>query len=408
MPFLPFLRHNARWLAGGYLLTLFSSFGQTFFISLSAGGIRADYDLSHGAFGSIYMAATLLSAFTLPHLGRIVDYVSVSRVALLTMPMLAIAAVLMAVSHSLVLLFLAIYMLRLFGQGMMTHNAMTAMGRWFSAQRGRAVSLTTLGFQSGEAVLPLIFVSVVAAVGWRETWLMAAGIIAIVGLPAIYALMRVERRPSLADGPERRTAPRDWLRGEVLRDPVFWMALSGVFAPGFIGTTIYFNQVYLVELRGWSMEAFAGSFILSSSATVVCVLVCGHLIDRFSAVRILPYFLLPLAAACFVLGLVEAQWGIFVFMALLGMSNGFSTTLFGALWPEIYGMKHLGSIRSIIVAMLVFATAVGPGLTGVLIDIGVPYPLQIVAMGVYCLFAVFMLTAVRARVTARNALAEAG
>ena len=283
MPFLPFLRHNARWLAGGYLLTLFSSFGQTFFISLSAGGIRADYDLSHGAFGSIYMAATLLSAFTLPHLGRIVDYVSVSRVALLTMPMLAIAAV-----------------------------------------------------------------------------LMAAGIIAIVGLPAIYALMRVERRPSLADGPERRTAPRDWLRGEVLRDPVFWMALSGVFAPGFIGTTIYFNQVYLVELRGWSMEAFAGSFILSSSATVVCVLVCGHLIDRFSAVRILPYFLLPLAAACFVLGLVEAQWGIFVFMALLGMSNGFSTTLFGALWPEIYGMKHLGSIRSIIVAMLVFATAVGP------------------------------------------------
>ena len=61
MSYLNFLRENARWLAGGFLLTLFSSFGQTFFISLSAGEIRAEYGLSHGTFGTLYMVATLAS-----------------------------------------------------------------------------------------------------------------------------------------------------------------------------------------------------------------------------------------------------------------------------------------------------------------------------------------------------------
>ena len=74
-------------------------------------------------------------------------------------------------------------------------------------------------------------------------------------------------------------------------------------------------------------------------------------------------------------------------MGLLGVSYGFSSTLFGALWPEVYGTEHLGSIRSLIVAVMVFSTAVGPGLTGALIDLGVSYPGQIFVMGVYCIAA---------------------
>lgn len=154
MNFFVFLRDNARWLAGGFLLTFFSSFGQTFFIALSAGQIRGEFDLSHGEFGTLYMAATLASALTLPRLGRIVDRVPVSRVTLLSVPMLALAAAGMAFSASLVMLFLAIYALRLFGQGMMTHIAMTAMGKWYAAQRGRAVSVSGIGVNFGEALFP--------------------------------------------------------------------------------------------------------------------------------------------------------------------------------------------------------------------------------------------------------------
>ncbi|MER2507323.1 MFS transporter [Amaricoccus sp.] len=385
MPILAFIRENARWIAGGFLLTLFSAAGQTYFISLSAGDIRAEYGLSHGQFGLLYMIATLASALTLTRLGQIVDWLKVGRVTLVIVPALAAASVAMALSGNIVLLTLAIYLLRLFGQGMMTHTAMTAMGRWFSAQRGRAISLVALGQNAGEALVPSLFVATAGAIGWRGAWGAAAALLVAVALPAIFLLMRVERTPRADDPAIRADTGRDWTRAEVVRDPVFYLLLLGVLAPSFIGTTIFFHQIYLVELRGWTMEFFASTFALMAGATIVCALVCGALIDRFSAVRMLPFFLLPLAAACLVLASFEGRWSAWAFMLLQGMSYGFASTLFGALWPEIYGTRHLGSVRSLVMAAGVFASAAGPGLTGYLIDRGVGYPDQILAMGVYSL-----------------------
>lgn len=384
MPVLHFLRDNARWVAGGFLLTFFSSFGQTFFISLSAGEIRADYGLSHGDFGAIYMLATLASAASLPQVGKIIDRISVSATVLLSAPMLALACVIMAWSRSLALLVLAIYLLRLFGQGMFTHIAMTAMGRWFAAQRGRAVSLTTIGVNLGEAVFPVSFVTIAALLGWRGSWLVAALVLMLVALPLVYQLMKVERVPQSVAHDPGSPVERDWTRGEVVRDPLFWAVMSGVLAPAFIGTTIFFHQVYLSELRGWAPTVFATSFAVMSGMTIVFALVSGQLVDRFSAIKLLPTFLVPLSLSCFVLAFTDAAWGAYAFMALMGVSYGFASTLFGALWPELYGTRNLGGIRSLIVAFMVFGTAMGPGLTGTLIDHGVSYPGQIAAMGVYC------------------------
>jgi len=402
MPFIRFVANNARWIVGGFLLTFFSSFGQTFFISLSAGDIRAEYGLTHGQFGGLYMLATLASALTLPWLGRITDRYGAATVTLIIVPLLAAGAVGMAFSAHLVVLVVVIYMLRLFGQGMMTQNALTATGRWFAANRGRAVSLVTLGHNAGEAVFPFAFVAVAAALGWRNAWLVAAAVLVIVALPVIAALTARERSPQ-SDAPDATAiAPRDWTRGEVMRDPLFWVLLTGVLAPPFIGTTIFFHQVYLVELRDWSLPVFASSFAVMSVTTIVFVLIAGALIDRFSATALLPVFLVPLSLACLALGVLDAQWSAFVFMALLGVSYGFSSTLFGAIWPEIYGTRQLGAIRAVIVAMMVFATAVGPGLTGALIDLGVSYPLQIVAMGVYCAGVAVVMTGASRRLLARR------
>lgn len=402
MSFFGFLRENARWLAGGFLLVFFSAFGQTYFIALSGGHIRTEYGLSNGQFGFIYMLATLASALTLTQLGQIVDRYSVRKVTLLTVPFLALACISMAFSSSVIVLVVTIYFLRLFGQGMMTQNAFTAMGRWFSAQRGRAVSIVTLGHNGGEAILPFTFVAVSALVGWRNSWLIAAFILALVALPAIAALMAVERKPRATDPAERKTAARDWTRGEVLRDPVFYLLLLGVLAPPFIGTTIAFHQVYLVELRGWQLEVFASAFAVSALMTVIFALLSGYLIDRFSAVRVLPAFLLPMALACAVLAYFDQQWSVFVFMTLFGASNGFSSTLVGALWPEVYGIRHLGAVRSVVVAIMVFATAVGPGITGYLIDLGVSYPWQIAAMALYCLGATVLMIITSRKLTTRS------
>ena len=185
-------------LLSGFLLTFFSSFGQTYFISLSAGEIRSEYGLSHGEFGTLYMLATLASAATLPQIGKVVDRISVASTVLLAAPVLAIACLLMAWSSSLVLLVLSVYLLRLFGQGMFTHIAMTAMGRWFAAQRGRAISLTAIGVNFGEALFPISFVGVAALVGWRGSWLVAAGILCFVAL--LHDLQPAEARADATVG----------------------------------------------------------------------------------------------------------------------------------------------------------------------------------------------------------------
>ena len=401
-PFGKFIVKNVRWIAGGFLLTLFSSFGQTFFISLSNGGIREDYGLGHGDFGVLYMLATLASAATLPLFGRALDRFPTVAVAAVTILMLAASSALMGVAGSLPTLVVALYLLRLFGQGMMTQTAMTATGRWFAANRGRAISVVSLGFHVGSAALPFLFVLVADLVGWRGSWLFCTVFLTVIALPLVSALMRKERDPQSEARSKAQRTMKHWTRAEVLGDPTFYAICLGVLAPAFVGTTIFFHQVYLTEIRGWPLPLFASGFVVLSVTTMAVSLVAGQLIDRFSAVSLLPLFLVPLALACLAAAFLTAPWAIFVFMALLGVSYGFSSTLEGALWPEIYGTEHLGAVRSVVVAAMVFASAVGPGLTGYLIDAGVDYSYQLAGMGAYSLVAALLMWFVSRRLKYRS------
>ncbi|MEM9677472.1 MAG: MFS transporter [Pseudomonadota bacterium] len=390
---LAFYRDNARWLAGGFLLAMFSGFGQTFFISMWGNEIRETFDLTHGGFGLVYMLATLASALSLPFVGRLVDVTSVAVSAIIVVSLLTVACLLMGSVTSLPLLVFTIYLLRLFGQGMMTQTSMTAMGRWYVSNRGKAVSFAAIGHQASEALFPTLFALVALSLGWRMTWWAAAGFLFFVALPLIVLLMRVERIPrgdAARDSATQETG-RQWTRGELLRDPLFWLVCVGVLGPPFIGTAIFFHQDYLIELNGWNPQLYYNAFIVMALTTVLFSLGTGFAIDRWSAVQMLPFFMVPLGAGCFVLGSFSSEGTIFVFMLLLGMSYGITSALFGALWPEVWGTRNLGAIRSIVVAMMVFLTAAGPGLTGVLIDYGISFPQQLIFMGMYCAAAFFVM-----------------
>ncbi|MEP3049335.1 MAG: MFS transporter [Roseibium sp.] len=395
MNYLTFLRDNARWLAACYLLTMFSGFGQTFFISLSGGDIRAEFGLSHGDFGLIYMVATLGSALTLPYIGKSVDYFPVHKVAAVVISGLALSSFALASSTSIWVVVLALFGLRLCGQGMMTHMSMVAAARWFSAQRGRALSIAVLGFPSAEASFPICFVALSAALGWRSAWTVGSVILVLIALPVLVTLLSKDRVPSAAEVAASKPEGRQWTRVEVLKDPLFWLTSLGVNAPGFIGTSIFFHQVYLVELRGWSLELFASAFLCMAVGVVIASQVIGPLIDRYSARQLLPFTLIPLSLACLVLATIHAPYAAFLFMTLVGISNGFNGTLVGALWPEVYGTRNMGAIRSAAVSIMVFATAAGPGLVGWLIDIGVDFDHQIMVMSFYCIFMCFIMAGIR-------------
>jgi MFS family permease len=345
--------------------------------------------LSHGEFGRLYMFATLASALCLPIVGRLVDLVQPHRMIAVVAFILAGASLLAGYASSLPVLVIAVFALRLFGQGMMTHIALTTTGRWFVAARGRAVSLVVLGHQGGEATIPLAFAALMIAYGYRAGWIAAAIALLVVGLPFAYWCYRTPRVPHGQLSTEKRTSPevRSWTREEVLKDPIFWVLLTGVLAPAFIGTTIFYLQNYLTTLNNWPPQLFASSLLVMALTTVGFALLVGAAIDRFGATSVLPFFLLPLSAACFALAYSGPEITLFIVMVLLGISYGISSTLFGSLWPEIYGLANLGAVRSVTVAAAVLATAAGPGLTGTLIDRGVGLPAQMIFFGIYCLLA---------------------
>ncbi len=376
------------------MLSYFSGFGQTFFISASVSEWQSAFGLSHGEFGRLYMFATLASALCLPFVGRLVDLVPPHRIILFVLPVLAGAALLAGYASSLPLLVLAVFLLRLVGQGMMTHIALTTTARWFVAERGRAISLIVLGHQGSEATLLLGFAALTIAYGNRAGWISAAALLLVVGLPFAYWCYHKPRVPHGRKSTEQSTRPevRSWTRREVLSDPVFWVLLTGVLAPPFIGTTIFYHQNYLTALQGWPPQLFAMSLIVMAFTTIGCALLTGAAIDRFGATVILPYFLLPIAAACFVLANSGPEVTLLIAMVLLGISYGISSTLFGSLWPEIYGLDNLGAIRSVTVAAVVLATAAGPGLTGTLIDRGIDLPAQMTFFGAYSLLAAAAVT----------------
>ena len=399
-----FLRNNVRWISGGFLLTFFSSFGQTFFIGLSGEELRAKFDLSDGEFGGLYMIATIGSALTLPFLGRVLDHMPGWKVARFVIPALAGACILLAFSPSLLVLVFALYAVRLFGQGMMTHTAYTEIGRWYVANRGRATSLIVPGHQTGEALLPIAFTAIAVAIGWQAGWVIAAALLLLFALPMILTLWREERLPQTTDpdlasarlGPDKTVA-------QVAADPIFYALLVGVLAPPFIGTTIFFHQDYLIELRGYDALAFAAAFPVMAVTTVTFSLLSGQLIDRYGAIRLLPFYLVPLCCACLAVGLLTPLWGIYAFMFLVGVSYGFTAPLVGALWPEVYGIQNLGSVRAIAVAASVAATAIGPGLTGYLIDRGTSLPTQMLYLSAWCIVASLVLALVAPIILRRNA-----
>lgn len=393
-----FLRDNASFLAVGFLLTFCSSFGQTFFISLFAGDIRETFGLSHGEWGGIYMVATLASAAMMVWSGGLTDTVRVRTLSAVIFLGFVAACVAMASITATWMLFPIIFALRQCGQGMFSHISGVAISRWFDATRGRALAISGLGYSLGEAILPLIFVGLMAWVGWRGSWLVAAAILMVLA-PILLYLLRQERTPqSQAETTQSLGLDkRHWSRAEVIRLPFFFMIIPLMTAPSTFGTSFFFQQVHFMEVKGLPLSALAALFPLFTIVSVCFMIVSGLLIDKFGTPKLMPIYQLPMALGFMFFAMSETVWGIAAGMALFGISSGFNATIQSALWAEFFGTKHLGSIKALAVALMVLGSAIGPGLTGWLIDLGINFEDQLPMISAY-----FVLVACISWLAVRN------
>ena len=384
MNYLRFLINNRLFLLAGFLLTFTSSFGQTYFISLFAAEIKGAFGLSDGSWGGIYTIGTTLSAITMIWAGALTDRFRVRQLSLGVMILLALACVAMSLVPNGFLLIFVIYALRLMGQGMLSQLGAVAMSRWFIATRGRALSLSSMGFAVGQAVLPIIFVALLATVDWRNLWLLAAVCIVVL-IPVMQMLLRQERTPqSMADDTQSLgMGGRHWTRGEMLRHPLFYILIPLVLGPSAWGTALFFQQVHLTEVKGWSLVSFVALMPIYTVASIAFTFITGWAVDRIGVKWIVPFQMIPFGISFLVLAYADTIFMAGVGLVIFGIGQGTQGTATSAFWAVFYGTRNLGAIKAAAAALMVFGSAIGPGITGAFIDFGVDFPNQMIPIAFF-------------------------
>ena len=391
-----FAHANPRFLGFGFFLAFLSSAGQTYFVGVFGPAIQTEFGLDPGSWGRTYMIGTLASALVINWSGSLIDRFDLRVFSVATLAGLAGACLLMGSVTSPLMLVGAIFLLRQFGQGLTSHTGITSMARYHAADRGKAIALAAIGFSCGEATLPVIGLYAAQAIGWRSTFHAVAGCVLVAIIPALWLLKGHGRRHAEhAAELERRAAEpggaADYTRRQMLSEKRFYLMLPAMISPSMIGTALFFFPAEIAAAKHWSSLWVTGNYWLYSSVAVATTIYSGLLIDRFGARRVVPLFLLPLAMALVVLNLTDHPYVVWPYMLLMGVSTGLYFTGLSALWAELYGARHLGAIKSLTNAVMVFASALGPALVGTLLEWGVSFAAISILLAAICLLATALL-----------------
>ena len=357
----------------GFIFTFFSSFGQSFFLGLFNSSIRDALNISHGQFGSIYASATLLSSFILIWLGKKIDEINIFKFACLVAILLSFSCFFFSKISSIIILFFSIFLMRFSGQGMMSHTATTTVSRYFTKSRGKALSTIWFGLSSAEFILPVFIIFLLTSIDWRNIWI-SISIIVILFLPFIsFILVRklnFDSRESSGELEADNENIKSWKRKDVLKDYRFYILGFNMLAMPWITTGIFVYQSFILSSKEWGPFVIAKSFMAYSVLSVITLFISGFLIDKFTSRKILIYMNIPLLLSLVVIILFNNPNISFLFLGLIGISNGLANVLGSSTWAEIYGVRYIGSIKALTTALMVFSTAFGTALFGFLIDKG--------------------------------------
>ena len=383
----------------GFIFTFFSSFGQSYFLGLFNSSIREALSISHGQFGSIYASATLLSSFVLIWVGKKIDDINIFKFAFFVIILLSLSCFFFSKISSITILFIAIFLMRFSGQGMMSHTATTTISRYFTKSRGKALSTSWFGLSTAEFILPVLIIYLLTVYDWRNIWIYIS-ILIILLLPIISFILLKNLNFESREQDNRNSKKiiiKNWKRIEVLKDYRFYILCANMLAMPWIATGTFVYQSFILTSKGWGPYVIAQSFMVYSVLSVLTLFIAGFLIDKFTSRKILIYMNIPLLLSVFVIIYFNHPLTSFLFLGLIGVSNGLANVLGSSTWAEIYGVKHIGSIKALTTALMVFATAFGTALFGILIDKG--FSIEQIAMisGVYIFTALIMLFLVRTK-----------
>ena len=382
----------------GFIFTFFSSFGQSFFLGFFNSSIRNELLISHGQFGTIYASATLFSSVLLIWVGKKIDDIDISKFAFFVILLLSFSCFFFSKISSVSFLFISIFLMRFSGQGMMSHTATTTITRYFNKSRGKALSTGWFGLSAAEFILPILMIYLLTITDWRNIWI-AISIFIIIFLPIssfiLVKNLNFDSRETIKNENFKQENIKQWKRKEVIKDFKFYIICANMLAMPWIATGTFVYQSFILTSKNWGTFVIAQSFMAYSLLSVITLIVSGFLIDRFTSRKILIYMNIPLLLSIFIIIYFNNPISSFFFLGLIGISNGLANVLGSSTWAEIYGVKYIGSIKALTTALMVFSTAFGTALFGILIDKGFSIEQIYIISGIYISFSIIALFFIR-------------
>ncbi len=316
--------------------------------------------------------------------GGLTDILRVRKLGPIVLCALSASCLFMAFNPLVALLPVVIFCLRLTGQGMSTHIAAVAMSRWFVRNRGKALSISNLGFSFGEALIPLFLVSALIYFSWQKIWILAA-LVTFFSIPILIWLLRQERSPQSIDAEDQSLGMNKlhWTRKQTISHPLFWFMMPAVIGQSAFNTAFFFQQVHFSEIKGWEHLNLVSMFPVYTGVAICMMILSGILLDKLGTAKLIPYFQLPMIIAFILFAFGETLYSALLGFIFLGITSGANTTLPNAFWAEFFGTKHLGSIKAAAAAAMVLGSAIGPALTGILLDFDISLNFQYVGISIF-------------------------
>ena len=368
-----FLSFDPKLLVYGFAILFFASFGQTFFISIYNLEIREFYILTDGEFGLVYALGTLSSSLILVGFAKLIDYIDLRIYSLIISVGLSLACLGMYSSFkSPFFLFFVIFALRFFGQGAMSHAGETTMARYFGDNRGKALSVATLGGMIGVMFLPMIVVKLAGNLEWKHIWLAGSFSILIIFLPILFLSLQNQsiRHSNFRENSLNFVNNKTWRTRDVVFDKKFYYYLPISIAAPYISTGLTFHQIFIINQKGWTIQMLASGFIFLGIFSIIGIIIGGPIVDKYNTKKVIYFTLAPLFFGILALIFFESYFFMMLYMSLLGLSLGIGTPFIGSLWAELYGLESLGSVKALLHALGVFFSALSPVVFGYMIDFG--------------------------------------
>ena len=394
---------NKKVIVFGFIFTFFSSFGQSFFLGLFNPSIRNELSITHGQFGTIYAIATICSSLLLVWFGKKIDEFSLFHYSLIVVTLLIFSSYFFSHISNLYFFAIGIFLMRFSGQGLMSHTSTTTISRYFNKRRGKALSAVWFGLSSAEFILPILIIFLLSFLSWRLIWQYISITMLFILPILIFTTIKklsLESRESLQDEKDQDEFRKikNWKRSEVIKDFKFYIISLNMLAMPWIATGVFVYQSFISDSKLWDAYIIPKSFMIYSIASIITLVFSGFLVDKFTSRKLIFYINIPLLCGLLILYSFDQPFISFIFFGLVGVSNGLANVLGSSTWAEIYGVRHIGGIKALTTALMVFSTAFGTAIFGYFIDTGMTIEDISLISGIYIIFVTLVMFTIRKKI----------